>query len=123
MSVLRIDHLNITGPPTLIAGCHAFYTQVLGLVEGARPPFRSRGHWLYAGEHAVVHLTESDRESTDSKPAALDHLALACEGLDETLERLKTHSVHYDLERVPASNQVQVFVRDPAGVSLELNFS
>ena len=120
MGVSGIDHLNISGRPDLIARCRDFYVDVLGLAEGYRPPFSSRGFWLYAGDRPIVHLTES---AAANEGAALDHIAFACDGADELIERLQRSGVEYQVNRVPGTEQLQLFLRDPAGVGVELNFS
>ena len=122
MNVVRIDHVNISGSPELIAKCRTFYINILGLREGYRPPFRSAGFWLYAGETAIVHLTEKNTHAS-AGTGSLDHFAFSCEGLPEMLERLKIHKVQYSATEVPESRTTQVFVQDPAGIALELNFA
>ena len=41
----------------LIEALRRFYTEVIGLQVGPRPPFDSPGHWLYAGPVDLLHLT------------------------------------------------------------------
>jgi catechol 2,3-dioxygenase-like lactoylglutathione lyase family enzyme len=123
MQVLRIDHVNISGPPALIAKCRTFYVDVLALTDGYRPPFRSQGYWLYAGERPIVHLLERGDDAQPRPTGALNHVAFKCEGLAEMMARLAKHEVEFKLDEVPASNETQLFVTDPAGVALELNFS
>lgn len=121
MTVLRIDHINVSGAPDLIARCRAFYVDVLGLTEGHRPPFRSRGFWLYAGNAPVVHLTErTGGGAAHAGPFA--HYAFACESLDEVTAKLKEHAIEFTVDHVPLTKQTQLFLHDPAGVPLELNF-
>jgi len=38
------------------------------------------------------------------------------------LERLRQHGVVHSIDSVPLVNQVQIFLRDPSGVGVELNF-
>jgi glyoxylase I family protein len=121
MRVTGIDHINIGAPMEALERCVRFYVDVLGLSEGHRPPFRSRGFWLYAGDAPIVHLTEKEVDVTASS-GAFNHLALACEDLESIEARLRTHAIQFTVERVPMTGQVQVFLKDPAGVELELNF-
>jgi catechol 2,3-dioxygenase-like lactoylglutathione lyase family enzyme len=123
MHVLGIDHMNIGGSAALVEACRNFYVDVLGLREGPRPPFRSRGFWLYAGDAPVIHLTERAHGLETQPPGTLDHYAMRCTGLDEAVARLDRHGVPYTREEVPAQNQTQLFVHDPAGIAIELNFS
>jgi len=120
MPVLALDHVNIAGSHELIERCRAFYVDVLGLTDGPRPSFRSRGYWLYAGDRPVVHLSERDGDTIGT--SALDHYAFTCEGLDDMMARLREHAVPFTIDPARDSKRAQLFVDDPAGVSLELNF-
>jgi catechol 2,3-dioxygenase-like lactoylglutathione lyase family enzyme len=120
MRVLGLNHVNIAGSHELIERCRAFYVGILGLTDGHRPSFRSRGYWLYAGDHPVVHLTE--RSSDMIGKSALDHYAFTCEGLDGMMERLRERGIPFTIDPARDSKNAQLFVEDPAGVSLELNF-
>jgi catechol 2,3-dioxygenase-like lactoylglutathione lyase family enzyme len=122
MTVRGLEHFNITTSEEIIASCRAFYVDVLGLEEGPRPPFTSRGFWLYAGSIPVVHLSISESRTAPAS-APLDHIAFVCENLDEVLARLEQHAVPHQVDRVPESGDTQLFLRDPAGVGLELNFA
>ena len=122
MKVAGLNHINIAAPRALIEHVRAFYIEVLGLVEGARPPLRSPGHWLYAGDEPIVHLSLRDSAAADGA-GAIDHFALTCLGLVATLERLSRLGVTHRVVEVPGRTQVQLFLRDPAGVNVELNFS
>ena len=122
MRVNRIDHFNIR-TRDLDRLCE-FYTQVLGLEIGDRPPFDSPGVWLYAGGHPILHVgiaNDSDSRSDNTFP--LDHIALETEGLADAVERLDRASIEYRMVDVPGRDMKQIFVRDPDGVAIELNFT
>ena len=120
MQIHGIDHINIR-THDLDRLCR-FYTEVLGLEIGERPPFGQPGAWLYAGGHPIVHVTVADAEATgDTLP--VDHYALSAEGLQDTLGRLEKADVDYQMVDVPARSMKQIFVKDPDGISVELNFS
>lgn len=121
MTVLALDHINITGPMPLLERCRTFYVETLGMHDGPRPPFRSRGFWIYAGDAPLVHLTE--QPAGGSNDSAFDHAAFACSGADAVIARLEAQNVAFRLTRVPESQAVQIFLHDPAGVRLELNFA
>ena len=53
---------------------------------------------------------------------AIDHIAFNCEGLKETVGQLERDGVKYDIRKVPGRPLQQVFIHDPDGVMLELNF-
>ncbi|HEX8251698.1 MAG TPA: diguanylate cyclase [Thermoanaerobaculia bacterium] len=125
MDVVAINHINITADEVVIERCRQFYVAVLGLTEGYRPPFASRGYWLYGGGAPLVHLTiagEHAMEITPRSGAALDHVAFTCSGLESAERQFAEASVPFQVVEVPDGTHVQLFVIDPAGISLELQF-
>jgi catechol 2,3-dioxygenase-like lactoylglutathione lyase family enzyme len=113
-----------------------FYTEVLGLKRGYRPPFPFEGHWLYLNEqdppqYAVVHLIglkhyAPTNPSLEHQPLAgtgpLDHIAFLASDWPQFRTRLQTHAVAFVEGTVPALGFHQVFLVDPSGISIELNF-
>lgn len=100
-----------------------FYRDILGLTQGERPPFQFRGYWMYIGDRAVVHLAERAPGAEAGDTGAIDHIAFEAAGLTEMLERLKTHGVPARNRKVPGQGLHQVFVTDPDGVMIELNYA
>ena len=90
--------------------------------RGWRPAFPFGGAWLYAGERAIVHLVELSADKAESSAAALDHFAFAAQGYDETVARLTEKGIQFGAVGVPGSAIRQLFIRDPNGVNVELNF-
>ncbi len=118
MRIQGVDHINIsTIDPDR---CRDFYCQVLGLATGYRPPFESKGHWLYAGDQPIVHISAT--EQVRNGESALEHIAFAVEGYDETRRNLDAHGQTYRCYDVPATSAKQIFITDPDGVNVELNF-
>jgi catechol-2,3-dioxygenase len=124
MPLTTFSHYNLQAPRELLDRLRDFYTSVVGLTLGNRPPFDSFGYWLYAGNDAVLHLTESaDGGSAVGGKTTFGHGAFNCTGrrdFERTLARL---GIQYDVAHVPAMGQVQLFFTDPAGNGVELNFS
>jgi hypothetical protein len=52
----------------------------------------------------------------------IDHIALTCDDMPAMLERLKAEDIRFAARDNPTDGIVQVFVTDPNGVTLELNF-
>jgi catechol-2,3-dioxygenase len=125
MPTLGFSHYNFRAPRETLDGLRDFYCQVVGLVEGQRPPFNNFGYWLYAGERAVLHLSESGPQETCSigVKGTFDHAAFDCRGRAETEDRLARLGVPYRVAVVPLTGLVQLFMQDPAGNGVELNFS
>lgn len=126
MNTVGLHHFNITAPSRLLEQIRDFYVGVLGLSVGERPNFRRKGFWLYSGNVPIVHLTACDdadaRTSGESALNYFDHIAFSCEGLAGLISRLKQLNIAYEVVEIASLGQVQVFVRDPAGVGVELNF-
>jgi catechol 2,3-dioxygenase-like lactoylglutathione lyase family enzyme len=126
MHVRGLNHFNITAPSELLEKVRDFYVEVVGLVVGERPGFRRRGFWLYAGEEPLVHLTACDledaRDNVEAVACFFDHVAFSCTGLGGLIERLKRLNIPYEVVEIRSLGQVQVFLRDPARVGVELNF-
>ncbi|MDD2864971.1 MAG: hypothetical protein PHC99_09660 [Methylococcales bacterium] len=125
MAVVRIDHYNLRATRELLDELRDFYSTILGLEVGYRPPFRSFGYWLYAGENPILHLSEvspGELRECDAKNT-FDHIALACTDLQNVESHLRDKEIHYRRAEVPQTGQIQLFLTDPAGNKIELNFS
>lgn len=126
MNVTHLDHYNIRVPIEWLDRISHFYVDVLGLTIGDRPPFRSRGYWLYGGGRPLLHITgypqKGPRSSAPEDTGWFSHVALKCSGFEDAVARLEAHGVAYEIEEVPLLRQRQIFLTDPAGVGVELNF-
>jgi catechol 2,3-dioxygenase-like lactoylglutathione lyase family enzyme len=109
-----------------------FYVDVLGLEIGDRPPLDFPGYWLCSSGQATVHLmgTRKPREGiivrgTEKKyedTGRLDHIAFAASDVEGMRKRLQTRNVKFRESIVPRTGDTQVFLYDPDGVGVELNF-
>ena len=65
-----------------------------------------------------------DPAKSDGKgTGALDHIAFRATGLPETLERLRSRKVQFMERQVDDQGLYQVFMHDPNGIKVELNFA
>jgi catechol-2,3-dioxygenase len=126
MQTIGLSHFNITAPYELLEKVRDFYVEVVGLVVGERPSFRREGFWLYAGDEPIVHLTACDeddaRANAESRLSFFDHIAFSCKGLSRVIERLEQLNIPYEVFEISSLGQVQLFLRDPARIGVELNF-
>ena len=109
-----------------------FYVDVLGLEDGYRPPFAFAGHWIYLGERAVIHVAElrdylerrdrAHKGSEDGATGSIDHIAFEATGLKDMIARLEQHGIAASHRKVPHLDLHQVFVLDPNGIRIELNY-
>ncbi len=128
MGLVWLDHVNIrTANLEAMVG---FYRDVLGLEQGARPPFSFGGAWLYCGDKAAVHLVQTSAGAAATVKVTavagepkIEHFAFRAEGLEQFVERLKAHDVEYRLTVVPKIGLRQVHVDDPDGNHIEVSFA
>jgi catechol 2,3-dioxygenase-like lactoylglutathione lyase family enzyme len=124
MALGDLDHYTIRVPPRDLGRIRRFYVEVLGLEEGERPPFTFPGHWLYLAGRPVVHL--AGREGMEAGAArgtgAIDHIAFRARGLREMRAHLNGLDVEFREQPVPGLGLHQIFLTDPAGILVEINY-
>ena len=140
MPVGKIAHYSIRSLD--LEAMRKFYTEVMGLTVGPRPKFNFPGLWLYNGGHesydnAVVHILGIDAndpqglkdylgdrgvESLKGGTGTFDHIAFSATDLRGMISHLKKISVPFRERTVPDLNLHQVFLDDPSGVVIELNY-
>ena len=118
--ILDLDHINIATDK--LAETRTFFIEVLGLVERWRPDFDFPGHWLYVGDKPVVHLVARGEPGAAGDAVALNHIAFAISDLEAFTARLSAQGVRFAQIEVPNSPIQQIFLRDPNGVIIELNY-
>jgi catechol 2,3-dioxygenase-like lactoylglutathione lyase family enzyme len=114
----------------------AWYEKVLGMKRGYTPDFKFPVQWLYIGERDVLHVTEGGAGTNANRRAYLgqqsdalqgsgviDHVAFRCTGLAGTLEYLRGLNVEFRERMVSDQGLYQLFLIDPNGVKVELNFA
>jgi len=125
MPATKLDHINIrTAVPE---ATRDFFVDVVGLRNGERPPFNFNGYWLYAGEQAVIHLTDARDAAAHGiaegrAGAAIDHVSFRMTGYNALRSLLKERNLPFETRVVPRNGDVQIFVDDPNGVTVELTF-
>jgi catechol 2,3-dioxygenase-like lactoylglutathione lyase family enzyme len=131
MGVSTLEHITIRCAQ--LQRTRDFYVEILGLTEGARPNFPFRGHWLYLGGLPVVHLVEaSDKAGAWSREIVIpdavqgtgsfDHVAFRGDDANVMKEKLVQAGLSYRERTVPGGAISQLFVSDPEGVVVEINF-
>jgi len=117
--IIGLDHINIETVD--LAASVRFYEQVLGLAVGPRPPFDVPGAWMYADDQPIVHLVER-AAAASGRTGAIHHIAVRTSGFEQARKRFEEMGIDFEVTVVPQLNVTQVFVNDPNGVRLELNF-
>ena len=111
-----------------------FYCDVVGLELGDRPALEFPGYWLYAGSQRPVctwrhasPILEHARKlglpvADGAGPGPVDHIAFRGTDYEQTRALLDRKGVPAVLNTVPGGGPRQVFVQDPSGVRIEINF-
>lgn len=123
MKVAGINHINIVVTAEQLPEVTAFYEQVIGLTQGFRTVSKRNGAWLYCGNQAIIHLSEVPESPAPTLNSHFNHVALTCAGLEAGIERLKTHHIAYTMEYRTPPGMTQLFLFDPVGIRIELNFA
>jgi hypothetical protein len=92
--------------------------------------------WLYLGDKDVLHLTEGGanvsqnrlrylgQQSTQTQGAGvIDHVAFRCSDLPGMFQHLRTRNIAFNERMVSDQGLYQLFLFDPNGVKVELNFA
>lgn len=112
-----------------LAASAAFYRELLGMREAARPPtFDFAGAWYRAG-NAEIHLIAAhegkqapgDAPNPGPKKPRARHFALEVADMDATLAHLRQHGVPIAAGPQPRGDgALQVYIHDPDGHLIEL---
>ncbi|HWW63774.1 MAG TPA: VOC family protein [Sphingomonadaceae bacterium] len=123
-----LDHVNLE--TTDLSGSVAFYRDVIGL-EVRDPPGLdpARVQWMHDERgHAIIHLSTAGSllgekgHERGRETGAVHHVALDCTGHDAMVELLKAQGFAFRQNHVTEIDLRQIFVEDPNGVLLELNY-
>jgi catechol 2,3-dioxygenase-like lactoylglutathione lyase family enzyme len=121
MAVDELQHFNLRAAD--IERTREFYVNAVGLRVGPRPPIEAFGYWLYLGAQPVVHLVARPEGWRDSPhTGAIDHIAF--HGVDYEATRASLRALGLDFREavIALDGTRQLFVHDPDGVKIELNF-
>lgn len=133
MAIERLDHYSIRTAD--VESTRQFYTEVLGFEVGPRPNFPFPGVWLYQGGIAVVHVVGIDKNDAaglqdylgdkagdDTGTGTIDHIAFLGRDIDGMRAHFEQVEVPFRERTVPNMHLKQIFLEDPNGVTIELNY-
>ncbi len=119
MPLASLDHVTInTARPDATV---EFYTNLLGLKIGWRPPLDFPGEWLYAGDRPVIHLVFVERQ-TDAETGDFDHFAFLGSDYAGIRDKLAARGIKFRENIVAGGSTRQLFFPDPNNVKVEINF-
>ncbi len=121
--ILSINHIQLVAEKALVVQLRDFYCDVVGLTEGFRPAFERFGFWLYIGDKDVLHLiTPKEGDTRSPHKSSFDHVAFKTAHYQGVLKKLQRLNVSFEEKLIPGMTAHQIFLRDPAGNRVELNF-
>ncbi len=111
-----------------------FYCEVLGFSVMPRPAFPFPGYWLGVNGKIQVHLGQagvadaqlyylgSPTGASTDDAGVVDHIAFLATEPGGFIRRLKERGIDYQPRSLPEFDLYQMFLKDPNGLTIELNF-
>jgi catechol 2,3-dioxygenase-like lactoylglutathione lyase family enzyme len=134
MPLTHLEHVLIQ-TADIQATCD-WYERVLGMKRGYTPDFKFPVQWMYLGDRDVLHVTEGGANVSENRKryvgqesqattgsGVIDHVAFRCEQLKDMLDHLARQRIEFKQRMVSDQGLYQLFLIDPNGVKVELNFA
>ena len=111
-----------------------FYCDVLGFEVMPRPNFPFPGYWLGINGKIQVHIglagvknqeiyyLGTPRNAATDHSGVIDHIAFLASEPERFIRKFREAGVSFRPRSLPESELYQLFVKDPNGLTLELNF-
>src|SRR5262245_22568083 len=111
-----------------------FYVNVLGFEVMPRPDFPFPGYWLGINGKIQVHMAQagvpnaelyylgSPKNAARNNSGVIDHVAFLATDPEKFVKHFKTLGIKCRPRSLPESELFQIFVQDPDGLTIELNF-
>ena len=143
MTVKRFDNVNIL--TTRLDETVRFYSDLLDLKAGPSPSGdMKKTVWLFdEGDIPIFHVQSVDPQKPEARfaevrkrlgdmfditstdqlrgSAGIEHVALLCDDYGRVLDRVKARGLDYRTNDVSPTFR-QIFIKDPNGIVVELNF-
>lgn len=117
MTILSIDHVQLTMPVGGEAKARSFYIEQLGFAEILKPPELAKrgGAWFQSG-NVQLHLGVE----AEFRAARKAHPAFLVEDLDSLIASLQTAGYETDTSQPPFDGYKRAHIFDPFGNRIEL---
>ena len=111
-----------------------FYVEVLGFEVMERPNFPFPGYWLGTNGKIQVHMGPHGIDNSElyyigtppnaarDQAGIIDHIAFLATDPEGFKKRLERHGVGYRPRYLADAKLFQLFIREPNGLTIELNF-
>jgi catechol 2,3-dioxygenase-like lactoylglutathione lyase family enzyme len=111
-----------------------FYCDVLGFEVMNRPSFPFPGYWLGVNGKIQVHMGPDGIDNADmyylgtpknavtDHAGVVDHIAFLATEPGNFIRRFKERGMDFQPRSLPEFDLYQIFIKDPNGLTIELNF-
>jgi catechol 2,3-dioxygenase-like lactoylglutathione lyase family enzyme len=111
-----------------------FYCDVLGFEVMPRPTFPFPGYWLGVNGKIQVHMGPDGIDNAEmyylgtpkgavtDHAGVVDHIAFLATKPGDFIRRFKARGLEFQPRSLPEFDLYQIFVKDPNGLTIELNF-
>ena len=128
MALQDLHHIAIRCKPGRLRESEDFYNKILGMDVADRPDLGFPGAWM-GMDRSMVHLLEQEWPA-ESDPwyargeaaSAVDHIAIKAHNFDEAKRRVLELGCDWREMILVDAGLWQLFVLDPNGVVIELNY-
>jgi catechol 2,3-dioxygenase-like lactoylglutathione lyase family enzyme len=132
MAVTELNHFFVRA--TDLERTRNFYVDVLGFEVMPRPDFAFPGYWLGVNGKIQIHMGPSGipdaeryylgtpRHAANDNTGVVDHIAFLATEPEALIARFRERGVRFFPRSLPEAGLYQLFVQDPDGVMIELNF-
>ena len=132
MPVTGLDHYLIRAND--LERTKDFYVGVLGFEIMPRPDFPFPGYWLGVNGKIQVHMGQggvpnsalyylgSSAHAASDNSGVVDHVAFLASDPQGFIKRFQELGIEYRPRSLPESELFQLFITDPDGLTIELNF-
>lgn len=117
-AAIKLNHILVL--TTDLAAMEYFWTKLIGLQTGERPPFPFKGLWLYSEDKPLVHIAEQHRATFGN--GSIAHVAIEGADYKALRTRLDLYRHSYTEKEIPLSEDRQVFIAGPDGLTVEMVF-
>ena len=115
---MKINHVLVL--TTDLKAMAFFWTELIGFQIGKRPPFPFNGLWIYSGDKPLIHIAEQSHSAFGN--GSIAHVAFEGADYNALQKRLDNNTYAYSEKMVPISNERQVFILGPDGLTVEMLF-
>lgn len=119
---IKFDHLSLSAKnPEKMKD---FLIALLDLKVGTRANLSFNGYFLFAGEKDVIHIF-GQNQNVNSTNVTIEqnivhHVSFFSDSYNDVMDRISSLDLRYSINQVPDSPTVQIFVRAPENLIIEI---